>query len=263
MRRQGADAAGTGAALCIRMLDALPIAIALLMNADTPPNAGEERWDVSVVRLIVEHGQGAPNGLEEAAAQAASTWNEVGVGPRIEVARDDEPVDDPLNVDEHSRVGVMREPWPYPAQAGAATITWAFTETSHIFEADVALNPDIEFGDGESERHDLVSVLTHELGHVLGLQHVEDDAEATMFPTIPRGEVKKRDLSLSDVSALLERYAGTELAAEDPDAVLEAAAEDQPATGCAQAGPPAAEAALALALVAIARGRRARRRNER
>lgn len=246
------------------MIDALPIALALLVSADAQPGSepvpDEERWDVAVVQLVVEQGHGAPAHLEEAVTQAAETWNAVGVGPRLEVARDADPVNDPLNVDERSRVGVMHEPWPYSGQAGAATITWAYTETRLIFEADVALNPDVDFGDGEIDRHDLVSVLTHELGHVLGLHHLDDDGEATMFPTIPRGETKKRDLSVSDVSALIDRYADTTLAADDPDAVLTQASANEsasgPAMGCAQAGPPAAEAALAFALLALARRQR-------
>lgn len=56
---------------------------------------------------------------------------------------------------------------------------------------------------------DLQNTLTHEIGHVLGLDHTPD-AEATMAEEAPRGEVKKRTLEPDDVAGICFLYAGVE-----------------------------------------------------
>ena len=43
------------------------------------------------------------------------------------------------------------------------------------------------------------NVGTHEVGHVVGLGHLEDaNAMATMYPSAPKGEIKKRSLTTGD-----------------------------------------------------------------
>jgi hypothetical protein len=52
---------------------------------------------------------------------------------------------------------------------------------------------------------DVQNVLTHEAGHVLGLDH-SSDREATMYHKAAAGETKKRDLSADDREALCFLY---------------------------------------------------------
>lgn len=52
---------------------------------------------------------------------------------------------------------------------------------------------------------DVQSVVTHELGHALGLPD-SDVHEATMFGWIGTGEVRARDISATDVEAIEELY---------------------------------------------------------
>ncbi|MBI1944093.1 MAG: matrixin family metalloprotease [Deltaproteobacteria bacterium] len=252
------------------MVETLPLLLTLLAPGEPPADTEvQQRWQASEVVVVVEHGEGAPPDALHAAEQAAAAWNAVGIGPHLLVLGDDEPLADPLAVDEVNRIGVMREPWPYPSQAGAATIAWASTSTDVIFEADLALNADFEFGDANLGAYDLQSVLAHELGHLLGLDHLDDRPEATMYPLIPSGETKKRDLSEDDIAALTARYAGVALADPEPPLEPEPTIEQPPvqhedrqtvpSRGCAQGRTPGAEGALALALAVLAQRRRARR----
>lgn len=55
-------------------------------------------------------------------------------------------------------------------------------------------------------RFDLRNTLTHEVGHLLGFDHTPD-TEATMFPSAPIGETRKRTLAPDDINALCDVYA--------------------------------------------------------
>lgn len=110
-------------------------------------------------------------------------------------------------------------------------------DDGEILDADLELNAsryhftslDSNATDAD-DRHDLQSILTHEMGHLLGFSHVcaaspferEVDAEgvavpsceaategmraSAMFPTIPPGEVRARTLSDDDHAAVCAVY---------------------------------------------------------
>jgi len=54
--------------------------------------------------------------------------------------------------------------------------------------------------------YDLVSALTHELGHAVGLAHSIGHPEATMYATGDACETEKRDLAADDVAGIAELY---------------------------------------------------------
>lgn len=245
------------------MAPATALALALALSHDVPEGLDLSRhWITDPIRLEVITGHGSPAELLDATREAAAAWNEVGAGPRLEVVEADDENGELLAVDGGCRVGVLHGDWPYPSQAGAATTVWASASTNAIFEADVALNPSFRFGDEGDDEHDLVSVMAHELGHVLGLPDLVDQVEATMYPAIPAGETKKRDLSDTDIDTLIAAYQGVQFEG-DAEPVVDVVTpveeshphDDEPAGGCSQAG--AASPAL-LALVALLLKRRAR-----
>lgn len=100
--------------------------------------------------------------------------------------------------------------WPHPHSAGhdiALTTTTFDPNTGELLDADMELNLanfDLTLGD-EEVAYDLASVLVHETGHFLGLQHSLDEA-ATMRPFYDMGSTELRDLSPDDVAAICALY---------------------------------------------------------
>jgi hypothetical protein len=155
-----------------------------------------------------------------------------------------------------NRIGFRRDEWrkmpcdpakelcaPYNALAIAITTVTSNTRTGEILDADMELNAvRNKFGDialdgakfgGVPNLQDLQNTMTHELGHLIGLDHncydpnanlrgvPKDDKgnaapacataggvipEATMFSRAGEREIKKRDLSEDDIRAVCEIY---------------------------------------------------------
>ncbi len=142
----------------------------------------------------------------------------------------------------------QNETWPYdPSAAALTTITYLSSSSAatdgRIVDADVEINGvNFTFAtDGSQTLHDLQNVLTHELGHVLGLDHTCDDGmitpapldhtgtpipacfpldqlpavvtSATMYNFAQPGELHKRELEPDDMNGLCAIYP----VAEDPN----------------------------------------------
>lgn len=100
--------------------------------------------------------------------------------------------------------------WPHSKSAIAITTVTSRVETGQIRDADIEMNGfHYRFGilDGPgSTRMDVQNTLTHEFGHLLGLDHELNTEAATMFPSANPGEVFKRDLDQDDINGLCEIY---------------------------------------------------------
>lgn len=120
---------------------------------------------------------------------------------------------DPLSANGSNDVVVHLDDWPSPLATGAAAHTVIFAAGDGISEADIHLNArDFTFADGASDTSvDLRALLTHELGHVLGIGH-SADPRATMSAGLPAG-IAARSLERDDVDAVCALYPATDAAA--------------------------------------------------
>jgi hypothetical protein len=179
----------------------------------------------------------------------------------------------------------------YDPAALALTSVSASTSSGTIRDADIELNafhfdwadlvahPELR-GNGQPF-HDLQNAMTHEMGHLIGLDHtcyfqgpppidstgapIPDCASAsaevldtTMFPSANPGDVDKRTLGPDDQLAVCEIYP----AAQDPMTCAPAAPPEEGCSSCALAGAPASGVGvcwLIAAALLMARAPRRRR----
>ncbi|MEZ4298839.1 MAG: matrixin family metalloprotease [Polyangiaceae bacterium] len=145
--------------------------------------------------------------------------------------------------------------------------------TGEILDADIELNfafNELTAGD-DHVVYDIGAILTHEIGHFVGLDH-SGDPSATMFAEYEPGTTEQRTLELDDVLAVCAAYAPERQAACEPEpknGLADGCAGDGDAEsgGCAMAGEAPRERAgwvyaiaAGAALCAALQGRRRRGR---
>ncbi|MBI2892804.1 MAG: matrixin family metalloprotease [Deltaproteobacteria bacterium] len=157
------------------------------------------------------------------------------------------------------------EDWPdfVPAETLALTTLVYDNTLGAIIDGDIDFNGAEFFWtatDDESQiRADVQNTVTHELGHLIGLDH-SDVPDSTMFFETEPAETKKRDLDEDDLDALCFIYptggdTPLDTVTADP-AALELAGSSCAAAPGAPAPGASAPVLLALALVAVRRRRR-------
>jgi hypothetical protein len=184
-------------------------------------------------------------------------------------------------------VMVRDESWPYAGQSpdalGFTRINFDL-DSGALFDADIELNGFEEpLAVGRMPKAgevDLDSVMTHEVGHLLGLDH-STDLEATMRSGYEKGSIELRTPSADDIAGICEiyppgrqaksnscepRHGFSELCgADQPEAPEQnessAAGDDADSSSCSSsaapsAGSPAGLLWAALLLLRRARGRR-------
>lgn len=103
-----------------------------------------------------------------------------------------------------------QDTWPYSDASntlGLTTITFN-ADTGEIYDADMEINATSPLSlaeDVPSQGYDLLSIVTHEAGHFLGLAHAVD-SDATMFAAYKPGTSSLRSLTSDDVSGLCTIY---------------------------------------------------------
>lgn len=201
----------------------LCLGLSLLVAALVPASVSAEfmrrtsedalvHWDKPTIRLPVDPKLAEIYGPEiyDALADAADAWAFDSGVPRIELAYEGSAEERAAAAEEKGNwVGVITEGWPYGDQL-AVTVSTIGAQSGRLVSTQVWINAQRPLAlhvTGEDKHYDLRGVLTHELGHVLGLGEAESAPEATMFPTFRRGETRQRTLAKSDELAVSNLYA--------------------------------------------------------
>jgi hypothetical protein len=218
------------------------------------------RWTTPVVTLFVddklEQAYGA-DVVRTSLAIATDAWRGLDNVPDVVVS--DSPA---VGYDTQTRTnGVyLMSPWPFAHEQLAVTVS-TYDLDGHMIGVDVLVNGESDYAllpDGTdshiTSHHDLAAVLTHEMGHVLGLDESPDDRDATMWPYIRGGDVHQRTLSEDDEAGIVAAYKGVAYQTSLP-------------VGCTQASvlgvlpdPSSLRLAVWLALTLVVGHRLARRR---
>ncbi|MEY3012775.1 MAG: hypothetical protein RIT45_1510 [Pseudomonadota bacterium] len=147
--------------------------------------------------------------------------------------------------------------WPVASHVIALTLVAADNKSGLIGDADILVNtahktfcvaPDCAIG-----RYDLQNTVTHEVGHLLGLDH-SLVSEATMFGGAPPQETSKRDLDPDDVAGVCTAYRMIWTEAGCPPATTEECCTAAPGTSSGTARTAGASAVALVAVAALAIG---------
>lgn len=168
------------------------------------------RWMEAEVHLCVSpvdpsSGLDRPTVLR-AARLAAGAWSEVPGVPRIVV---DPEACDIAPLDGVNTIAVVPE-WGEGPRHLAVTRSTHLPRSGQLIEADVLINAEfpvrmLEEDGADPADYDLATVLTHELGHLIGLGE-SGETDAVMWPRIGRGRVEGRELAPDDVDGALALY---------------------------------------------------------
>jgi MYXO-CTERM domain-containing protein len=242
---------------------ALGLAVVLLLLAlgsparaytlKTLPSGAAVRWHRPRVELQVMPAGSARISQPElvsALGRAAAAWSALPGTPALEVS---EGTSSTWASDGVNGVYVL-ERWPFTDERLAVTVSTYAEGTGALIDTDILINGEMELAvlepedadpeEADTERYDLVLVLTHELGHALGLDE-SDVTDATMWHRIGPGETARRELATDDVDGALALYSGAvDTGPTGPDGGCSVA----PHHGAGRVPLAALVAALALAL---------------
>jgi hypothetical protein len=118
----------------------------------------------------------------------------------------------------NQHVIILRLKWPYdtpgsPSGAisantlGLTTVTFD-ADSGEIFDADTEINANVPLSTSDTVppgSFDLASIITHEMGHFLGLAH-SNSTDATMYARYSPGSISMRTLTSDDQAGLCAIY---------------------------------------------------------
>jgi hypothetical protein len=113
-----------------------------------------------------------------------------------------------LGLDGLNLVSFSDDTAPLGSSTVAATFSFFSRSGNSLIttEADIVFNSAFEFStSGETNKFDLQSVMTHEIGHLLGLDH-SGLISSVMVPFASRSQIDQRTLTWDDIAGVSEIY---------------------------------------------------------
>ncbi len=174
------------------------------------------RWHTNNVTLRIDDSMReyfADMTVDEVVHEAAFAWRGLAGVPDLSI-NEGLPGPRGFDADRGADNGVyLIQDWELADSSLAVTVATFESRSGKIVDTDILVNANHPFGlmpDGPDRRakaFDLRGVLTHEMGHVLGLGESFDVRLATMWPNISRGETHQRDISEDDEAGVELAYA--------------------------------------------------------
>jgi hypothetical protein len=145
--------------------------------------------------------------------QAAGAWGGLPGVPELLIS-DGDPGPKGFTSKSNASNGVyLVEDWKLSETSLAVTVATFETKSGKIVDTDILVNANHPFAllaagpDAPADEFDIHGVMTHEMGHVLGLGESFDVRMATMWPNVARGERHQRDLHEDDETGAETAYA--------------------------------------------------------
>jgi hypothetical protein len=183
------------------------------------------RWHTNLVTLRMDPSMEAFfNGMHVTGvvAEATAAWGGLEGVPELQLSNG-EPGPKGFDPDRGITNGVyLIEDWELADSSLAVTVATFESRSGKIVDTDILVNANHPFDimpdgpDAKGKAFDLRGVLTHEMGHVLGLGESFDVRMATMWPNIARGETHQRDISDDDSAGVELAYSYAALSEAEP-----------------------------------------------
>src|SRR5439155_17660262 len=152
-----------------------------------------------------------PNGSEFIAVQSSfQTWQNI-PSANIQFVYKGTTSTATVGVDGMNVVTFTDTTAPLGSTTIAATFSFFRNQNGEILfdETDVAFNPAMDFSTtAEPNKFDIQSVLTHEIGHILGLDH-SALVSSVMVPFGVASQLDQRTLAYDDIAGVMEIYPNT------------------------------------------------------
>jgi matrixin len=189
---------------------------------DCPTGKVKLRWPVGCMSFSLQQDasrQISANAFDPIAAAAFAAWTNVDCGggkpPSIRVSQRERVACDKQEYNQeggNANILMFRDDaWPYTGASNTLALTTLTfnTDTGDVYDADIEINGTKRLTSGDVDiGNDLLSILTHEAGHFLGIAHTQPELhrEATMYATYSEGSVTLRDLDADDRQAICALY---------------------------------------------------------